>query len=104
LNNPPGLSIRQTSQSGFIGDIHGDVLAPDNIEGLVGIWKIERIADLQNDTAGKVAVLGQDLSGLYQLWRQVDAVHSAAIPIREVACRSTHTAADIEDAAIPESA
>jgi hypothetical protein len=37
---------------------------------------------------------------VYQLRRQVYAVHSAAIPVREVARRSTQAAADIEDAAI----
>lgn len=49
-------------ESGFVGDVDCDVLTPDNVEDLVGIWKIECIADLQNDTAGKAAALGQDLS------------------------------------------
>src|SRR5258708_6025472 len=58
--------VEARDEPSFVGDIHRDVLAPNHVERLVGIREIERIADLQHDTVGKLAALGQHSSGLDQ--------------------------------------
>src|SRR5262249_20324973 len=62
--------------------------------------QIERIADLQHDSAGKPAALGQHSSSLDQLRRQVDAVDPASIRTREVPRRPANAAANIENPAV----
>jgi hypothetical protein len=77
-----------------------NVLAPNHVEGLVGIRQLERIAELHHDPIGKPAALGQHSSSLNQLRRQVDAVDPASITVREIPRRSANAAPNIENPAV----
>ena len=88
------------TRSSLILDVHGDVLAPDNIEGFVCVRQVDSIAQSQGDPVGKAAALRQHLPCADQLRRQVDALHLASIRVREVARRPAHAAADIQNPAV----
>src|SRR5208283_4395687 len=80
----------------LVGDIHGDGIRPDMIEGAVWERQGERICLLKLDPLSEPAARSQDASRFDEIGGEVDRRHPATAVGREVARCAAEAATDIE--------
>jgi hypothetical protein len=84
------------SQSCLVGDVHGDGVRPDVVEGAVVERQGERIRLSDLDPVHQPATGSQDAGYFDELRREADRRHPATAFGREIAGRATEAAADLE--------
>lgn len=56
----------------FVGDVHGAVLGPGYVEGVVGEGHVEGVACLEGDLGGEAGAGGEHLAGFAELFGEVE--------------------------------
>ena len=92
LQHAAQLAIKRFS----IGDVHRDVLRPDEVELGILEWQPHKVALTELHEVGQMRAVGQHPGNRYIIGRQVDAFHPAAEGFAKVARRSAETGARVE--------
>ena len=89
------VSLREELRA--VGHVHRDVLGVGAIERVLGIRQVLPVSLLNSDLVVQTDQCRQLPGGLHKGRRNVDAGDAAIEAAREIACRATKTAANVQD-------